>query len=350
MAGFLYKDPEKMQFMKPTSFFSIIVLLTIIFSSCDNDTVIRKKISGRPGDLVIVIPQETWDGQVGEAMKKVLMQSQIGLPQKEPIFSIIDVPPIAFKEIFQSNRNIIYTRISPTLDSSRVEFKADVWAWPQSVVNIFARNSNEFIELFNKNSDRIVGYLLRSERERLQRNNVSFPEKGLVNLFKNKFNIEMDVPTGYKLAKEMDNFLWIRYDTPEITQSIVAYTFPYMSDSTFTINYILSTRDSVVKDIEGSLKGSYMITDHFSGPLFQKFRFKDNYATETRGLWKMENDFMGGPFINLAVLDEANNRVVVIDGFVYAPTKDKRNFLRQVEAIAYSLRFPKPDVQLVANE
>ena len=338
--------------MKSVFFFSIIAVLATVLISCDNDAVIRKKISGKPGDLIVVIPQETWDGHVGEAMKKVLMQPQIGLPQREPIFSVFDVPPIAFKNIFQSNRNIIYTRISPTLDSSRVEFKSDVWAWPQSVVNIFARNSTEFIELFNKNSDNIVAYMLRSERERLQRNNANFPEKGLVNLFKTKFDIELDVPTGFKIAKEKDNFLWVRYDTPEITQSIVAYTFPYTSDSTFTNNYLLSMRDEALKEVEGSLAGSYMITEQqLFDPLFQIFKFKNNYAAEIRGLWKVEKDFMGGPFINLAVLDEANNRVVVIDGFVYAPTKDKRNFLRQVEAIAYSLRFPKQQSQLaLANE
>ena len=341
----------KTKIMKPPFYFSIMALLIVAFASCNNDTIIRKKISGKPGDLVIVIPQETWDGQVGETMRKVLQQPQMGLPQKEPIFSVMDVPPIAFKDIFQSNRNIIYTRISPTLDSSRVEFKADVWAWPQSVVNIFARNSNEFIELFNDNADRIVGYMLRSERDRLQRNNANFPEKGLVNLFKNKFDIEIDIPTGYRLAKEKDNFLWVRYDTPEITQSIVAYTFPYVSDSTFTNSYLLSMRDSAMVEVEGSLKNSYMITELLYDPLFQVFQFKNNYAAEIRGLWKFENDFMGGPFVNLAVLDKDNDRVIVIDGFVYAPTKDKRNFLRQVEAIAYSLRFPKQEVQLaLANE
>lgn len=41
----------------------------------------------------------------------------------------------------------------------------------------------------------------------------------------------------------------------------------------------------------------------------------------------------------LAELDACRKRVVVVDGYVYAPSKEKRNLLRQVEAMVYSLRF-----------
>lgn len=83
-----------------------------------------------------------------------------------------------------------------------------------------------------------------------------------------------------------------------------------------------------------------MTTEHQIPPTFNIFEFKNNYAAEMRGLWRMENDFMGGPFVNLSVLDISNNRVIMLDGFVYAPRFDKRNYLRQVEAIIYSLELP----------
>jgi hypothetical protein len=77
--------------------------------------------------------------------------------------------------------------------------------------------------------------------------------------------------------------------------------------------------------------------------VFNVFKKDGNYASEMRGLWTVENNFMGGPFINLAMLDILNNRVVVLDGFVYAPGKDKRNYLRQVEAMIYSAEFVNQD-------
>ena len=66
---------------------------------------------------------------------------------------------------------------------------------------------------------------------------------------------------------------------------------------------------------------------------------KNNYTIEIRGLWNVYGDFMGDPFLSLTVLDEKRKRVITVDGYVYAPKFNKRNYLRQVEAILYSLEF-----------
>jgi len=319
----------------------LLAMISFLLFSCRNDSNMQKKITGKAGELVVVVPKETWEGKVGEAMKKVLMQPQVSLPQEEPIFNVIDVPPKAFKEIFKTTRNIINVRISPTLDSAKIEFKKDVWAWPQAVVNIQAQSPESFIDLFNKNSDKIVSYILKAERNRLQMNYAKYTDQAIKKTLLKKFNIQLNIPNGFVIADEQDNFIWMRYDTPEITQGIAVYTFPYTSDSTFTTGYLLSKRDSALeKNIEGPTRKSYMTTEHQIPPTFNIFEFKNNYAAEMRGLWRMENDFMGGPFVNLSVLDISNNRVIMLDGFVYAPRFDKRNYLRQVEAIIYSLELP----------
>ncbi len=58
-----------------------------------------------------------------------------------------------------------------------------------------------------------------------------------------------------------------------------------------------------------------------------------------RGVWNVEHDFMGGPFVSYTFVDPGNNQIVTIYGYVYHPNKKKRNLLRQVEAILYSVRF-----------
>jgi len=301
----------------------------------------RKKITGKAGELVVVVPEKIWDSEAGSTMRKILAQSQLGLPQDEPIFDLIDVPPVAFKDIFKTSRNIINVQISQGIDSSKVELKKDIWAWPQAVVNVQAKSTEEFIDLFTKNSDKIVAYLLKAERDRLLMNYKNYHDKAVFNTVEKKFNINLNLPPGFKVTKEDKDFAWIRFETPDISQGIIIHSFPYTSDSTFTKDYLLSMRDSILKEqIEGPTAGSYMTTEHQLPPLFNVFKFKNNYAAEMRGLWKVENDFMGGPYINLAVLDASNNRVIVIDGYVYAPRFDKRNYLRQVEAMMYSLSFP----------
>ena len=52
----------------------------------------------------------------------------------------------------------------------------------------------------------------------------------------------------------------------------------------------------------------------------------------------MENDMMGGPFVLHFYNDSVNNRFVFADGFVYAPEKKKRNYIRLLEASLRTLK------------
>ena len=56
-------------------------------------------------------------------------------------------------------------------------------------------------------------------------------------------------------------------------------------------------------------------------------------AIETRGLWRMKNDFMGGPFLNYLIKDPKNDRIIMVEGFVYAPKIKKRPLMRQLDII-----------------
>ena len=316
----------------------------LLLSSCNSDnSPIRTKITGKAGELVIVIPSETWKGPVGSQLQHILAQPQLGLPQDEPIFDLINIPPDAFKKIFRTSRNIINVRISPTQDSSKVELKKDVWAWPQAVVNIQVRSEQDFQKLFSKNSDKIVSFLLSAERKRLMQNYKNYPDKAVRNILLKDYKFSLNVPPGFVIPEKTKtkDFAWIRYETPEISQGILVHIFPYTSDSTFTRKFMWEKQDSVMHyHVPGPRDGSFMITEPQLPPTFQVFKFKNNYAAMMRGLWKVQNDFMGGPFVTLSVLDAANSRVIMLTGYVYAPRYNKRNYLRQVEAMLYSLTLP----------
>jgi hypothetical protein len=53
----------------------------------------------------------------------------------------------------------------------------------------------------------------------------------------------------------------------------------------------------------------------------------------------MENDYMGGPFCSLTVYDSTRARLVTVEGYAYAPYFDKREYVRQIEAVVRSLEF-----------
>ena len=328
--------------MMKLKFYNAVYLFVFIwfFSCSDAGTNIYKNITGKAGEIVVVISKQSWEGDPGTVIRETLAQSHVALPQDEPIFDIINIPHDAFKDIFKSTRNIIQINISSNTEEEGIIFKDNIWAYPQATVQINAKSANRFVEIFNENKEKILSYFLAAEKERLITNYSKYYEKGILNILDRDFDASIKVPPGFRTMAQKKDFLWIQYDTPEIFQGILIYTFPYVSDSAFTVNYQLSVRDSIMKaNVSGPTEGSYMSTEKSIDQAASFTRLNGNYANEMRGLWRVENDFMGGPYISLAVLDAAKQRVVVAFGYVYAPSKDKRNLLRQVEAMVYSLKF-----------
>lgn len=130
----------------------------------------------------------------------------------------------------------------------------------------------------------------------------------------------------------------------DVQQGILIYDYPYTEDSTFTKSFLLAKRDSLLKKyMPGPTEGSFMTTEHYYEPELKETNQNGQYAVEMRGLFKMENAFMGGPFMSLTTYDEERGRIVTVEGFVFAPKFDKREYLREVEAVVKSLSFASED-------
>ncbi len=315
------------------------VAILFSFIACqDGGAGLTKNVTGKAGELVVVISDDAWQGSPGEAIRQTLAQEHVALPQDEPLFDLVKVPREGFKNIFKTTRNIMQVRISSNLDTFGVTFQENIWASPQSMVIIQAQNESEFQELIDENKSKIISYFLRAEKNRLTMNYNKYYERGIYNVLDKEFGLTMKVAPGFQIAEQKEDFIWLRYETPAISQGIILYSFPYVTDSAFNMDYQLKVRDSILKaNVPGPTTGSYMATERRIDQVYNVSKHNGNYATEMRGLWRLMNDFMGGPYVSLAQLDIENQRVLVAFGYVYAPSKDKRNLLRQVEAMIYTI-------------
>ena len=76
-----------------------LVLSLILLTSCDDgkeDQVILTDSSGNINQLSVIMPNDQWQGEIGEAVRKVLAAPVDGLPQQEPLFTISQMPPQSF--------------------------------------------------------------------------------------------------------------------------------------------------------------------------------------------------------------------------------------------------------------
>jgi hypothetical protein len=123
-----------------------------------------------------------------------------------------------------------------------------------------------------------------------------------------------------------------------VSQGLIIYTYPYVSDSTFDVANLVAKRNEFTKNVQGTSEGTFMQSYIEFVPKEKEINLNGLYAKELRGLWHVKGDFMGGPFINYTFIDEKRNQVITVDGYVYCPRFDKREYLRELEAYILSIK------------
>jgi hypothetical protein len=332
----------------------LFVCSVLIVSSCRQGNLKNNLLpgaSGSPGEVIIVMEKQAWEGSVGDGFKSLLMEDMPGLPQNEPLFNAVNINHSAFTELFKIHKNLIITSISPSVTQAGIKVEYDKWSKPQMVITMMAPNRDLFKSLFNENSQKILGLLYKAERDRLMTNYKTYAEHSLISKVEKRTGVHLNIPKGYYYAMDTNNFIWLSHESSETSQGIFIYSYDYTDSATFTLNSLINKRDEILKKyVGGENPGSHMATELQVFPNFRSFKLSGNYTAELRGLWKVEGDFMGGPFISITQLDEARNRVVTVEGFVYAPKYNKRNYIRQLEAILYSIKFVKPEKAITKSE
>ncbi len=326
----------------------IIVLLAavvVINHSCkkgsQGERSLLPNVTGNAHELVVVLPKALHNDSIGHCYSNILTEDVPYLPQREPRFDMIMIPPEAFTDIFKSHRNIIFNDVVKGAKEAKMSLKRDVWAAPQTILYISGPSYQSIQELLLKERNNIVNIFEQAERDRVIQNAITYEEKPIRETLEKKYGVSMYFPKGYRLNFDHDTIAWISYETPLTSQGVILYTFPYTERNTFTVDYLLKKRNEFVKTIGGPTKGSYMTTSSFIVPQLTDMMYKNRYYGVMRGLWDVYKHPMGGPFISHITVDEERQRVIVAEAYVYAPSKEKRNYLRQVEALLYTMEIIK---------
>lgn len=326
--------------------FTLLAALVAVIS-CNEAS--RKKallpnISGKAGEVIVVINKGDWEGAVGTTLRDTLAQDCPFLPQKEPLYTLVDVIPSGFTNIFQLHRNIIIVRIGNDVTEPGVSIRYDIWARPQCVITVNAIDSDSAVQLIKENSSRIIASLEQAERDRVIANSKKYEELGLAPVVTQMIGGSPHFPSGYRLKKKTDNFIWIEYSVQYVTQGILIYKYPVVEgENMMSLESILEENNAMLKaNVPGMFENTYMMTSTFATPSIEYMKYKGHDFAELRGFWEVYNDFMGGPFVAHAFYSQDGKDMIVMEGFVYAPKYDKRHYLRQVESILYSFEWKNP--------
>lgn len=317
----------------------LCLCLSFLFFSCQkNNDKLAQQTSGAINTISVIIDDQLWNGEVGDSIRNKFASPVLGLPQEEPLFTINQYPVKLFEGFSTDSRNIIIVKKE---GKNNFEIKENEFATPQIAVHISGRTTADILDILEKNTPLIVQRMKKmeiAENQKIFGDTLLNPKKII-----DKFNITIAVPSKYNYVMRRKNFIWLKKEIISGNTSILIYQLPMNKISkSHAVNDIVKTRDSVGRlYIHGTGARTKMITEEAYSPYFSKITLVGKPAYETKGTWEMKNDFMSGPFINYAIFDVVNNRILVLEGFCYAPSKEKRDLMFELESIIKSVQFLK---------
>lgn len=364
----------KIGFMKRLALYFLVALG---FFSCSSDkSEYLPRANGNPGDIVLIMDSVQWNGDLGREVRKVFADDVAGLPQPEPMFDVIAIHPSRDVTMLTRMRNLVYVF---TLDQQtsgskilRREFSEetlkriktdttfylstgkDEFSRGQDVMYLFGTTEQALIRNLRRQKQNIIDFFNKSERQRLSAEmlNVS-STKGITAFLPKDQQCDIQLPVGFRLADKQSDFVWFRYITAEIDKDLFISWKPYESEYQLLPDSIVAWRNEICKKYiyeDPENPASYLVTEqHYADIQARQMKLNNNFAMEVRGLWRTNTPGMGGPFLGYALIDEARARLYYIEGFVYAPGKEKREMMRELEVALWSFKTSK-EIKKAASE
>lgn len=321
----------------------VVLLLSITSCEQNNNRSDKVRSIGSTSEILVVVENEQqWEGSIGKAIRETLGREQYGLNQAEPLFRLAHISKTGFSDLLKKHRNLLVVEIDKNAQKPKVESVVDEWAKPQQVIRIVCASSSEFVDVFNANAVKLEKKFSKTERDRILSVFRTSSNNKVTKEVIDVYGCKMTIPRDYMISSNVPGFMWIRKETAQSGQGMLIMAEPYQDTAQFSLNSIVARVNRYMQQyVPGPADGSFMkIDEEYIIPTAKVVDdFPSNYAIETRGLWKVENDFMGGPFVSYSFLSPKDGQIFTIIGYVYNPNKSKRDLLRQMESIIYSIEF-----------
>lgn len=144
------------------------ILLLVLWSCKDTGSKERflPPSTGGINSLMVVMDTELWQGGVGDKIREHFAAQVLGVPQREPIFTITQLPPRVFKGATTYSRSILIVEQDST---SLAHIKSNVYATPQKIAVVTGRSHEELVQNLDSLAPKAVSTFKQLEIEEAQR-------------------------------------------------------------------------------------------------------------------------------------------------------------------------------------
>jgi len=333
--------------MKRIGLLSLAVIFLVFFSACNSknkksnsDQSMLFTSGGRTSEVLVVMADQNWKMSPGDTIRATIGVVPDWTAQPEPEYRISHINKAQYGSMYLKFRNILVVKFDKSIKKAKVKVKHNVWAKPQTIVTITSPGIKSFLKVYSETYEQIKEYFHQNELRRIADVYIRSQERTVTKKLVEKYSFKMAFPKGFYIATDKADFMWLRRPTSEIEEGVLIYTYPYTDTSMFNYHNIIHLRDSLTRlYIPGPVDSSYMKVSSFFPPYHRTTFFKGNYATELRSLWDVKGYAMGGPFMSYTFVDTIANRMILLDGYIKAPRKAKRDLMLHIEGIFSTFEF-----------
>lgn len=350
--------------------FVYIITFLLVFAGCTEEA--RDSLQpvptafGKVNGITVVADNELWESLVGDSIRYYYGSAYLILPQPEPMFDLIHY---TMEEMNQERtrrefRNYLIVANLADANSPTTRFvlddlgseKArrakeepayntvigrDKWAKGQLLVYQFAYSDDALVENIKGNFPAIAKRFNKADEEKIDASLfIDGENRKLVEEVREKMGVQIRIPKDYFLALSNEDVVWVRKETQKYSSNLIFKKINYTNQSQLTREGIKAVTDTIGRYVSSQIPNTYMKVNDVDLPMFTDAKtINGKYALEARGIWEMENDFMGGPFISYLFHNPEKNELLFVEGFIYAPGEDKRNYIQNLEYLISTVKF-----------
>ncbi|MBL85433.1 MAG: DUF4837 domain-containing protein [Winogradskyella sp.] len=318
------------------------LLFCLLLTACgdkkeEDNRIFLPESNGNLNSISVVVDNDLWEGSIGENIRKIFAAPLNGLPVDEPMFKLRQIPPQVFDGFATRSRIILKIEKANLTPTTKIANNA--FAKPQTVAVVGGKTNEEIISQLQENKAKIIDAFNKEEvKEKQRRIKLDLLD---VSAIQKKMGFSVNIPSAYRIAKAEDDFFWIRKNLSNSkTIELMFYEVPLetITEGDSTVVDIIKMRDHITKTKIPGEDGIYMAVEDAYAPAMFETIIDNKPAYEVRGIWEMKGFTMAGPFITYAIEDKVNKRFLIADGYVYAPSLRKAEYVFELESMIKSIK------------
>ena len=214
----------------------------------------------------------------------------------------------------------------------------DLWYRGQTVMHLTGTTMEDLRNFIASNGRQLEYYFKNSWDEVERKRLLSLPRESAVEegLMK-EHGCSLAIVKDWFVAKDSSELssVLLRKQLPAGTERwMLLHWIDTDNTALLTNEFAYNTRNRLSEILYRTYDdSSWVVIDSVNHLQFDEVNFQGRFAIRMKGLWRMNDYSMGGPFISYMFYDEQQKRIYFVDGSVFAPKYEKKKLIQDVDVM-----------------